>query len=613
MNKNIVLGIIVICVLLIPALTGIATPQEQRTETIIKTIEFSKPQVVSQGNYADIMVEQTTSTLLHSGAPLLPRHDIVMTFPLGTEIIDISCTYSPIKILHLPKTIQHCPETTLKSFSMGSIQQDKNQKLYHTSVLYPSSWYSYHTGGGFDNTNQHVTILSLHLYPVRYLSLINSISYITQASVEITYREPPTPLLQPDDPYDLLILTPEKFIDHLQPLVHHKNSIGTSCRLVAVENINTPGRDLQEQIKYYIKNEIETSDIKHVLFVGNESMMPFRYSYAAYPFLSPFVTDLYYADVFDANGSFSSWDTNDNDKFGEIDTGFFESEIIDLVDLYPDIAVGRLLCSNVTEVDVAVKKIRDYENNTFGQDWFNTVVVCGGDTARKWVELMEGGYVFEGEYLGDTIVDIMKGFQAVKLYGSSLFPFRDLLNDAEGLTKENMNSAFDEGAGFVLCSGHGAADRWVTHPPVFEHLRIPSPSGFSKDDVQLLENKGRLPLVVLDACSCADCSSNTGVSSPLAWEFVKNPCGGSIGCMAATTLSILFVSAPKCVEGLSGFMTTSIFKTYMWGFHQPGEMLSQAKTNYLNNAEPHSNVYKDYLIVEECILFGDPSLQLGGI
>ena len=57
-----------------------------------------------------------------------------------------------------------------------------------------------------------------------------------------------------------------------------------------------------------------------------------------------------------------------------------KKEMIDDLDLHPDVYLGRLLCSNTSEVNTMVHKIISYEENTHGQDWFKRIILCGGDT-----------------------------------------------------------------------------------------------------------------------------------------------------------------------------------------------------------------------------------------
>lgn len=63
--------------------------------------------------------------------------------------------------------------------------------------------------------------------------------------------------------YELLIITPKKYVVSLQPLVKHKNKVGVTANLVTLNEvysnqISKQGRDNPEKIKYFIKYAIET-------------------------------------------------------------------------------------------------------------------------------------------------------------------------------------------------------------------------------------------------------------------------------------------------------------------------------------------------------------------
>ena len=129
------------------------------------------------------------------------------------------------------------------------------------------------------------------------------------------------------DEYDMVIISTPEYTDAIQPLIDHKNSVGTQTFLKTTNEIYNEyeGRDHAEQIKYYIKKEIEEFDIKYVLFIGGAVDIPGRYTHVYFdePFDYPtpdewvFTSDFYYADIYDQNGFFSTWDSNENNVFAE--------------------------------------------------------------------------------------------------------------------------------------------------------------------------------------------------------------------------------------------------------------------------------------------------------
>jgi len=197
--------------------------------------------------------------------------------------------------------------------------------------------------------------------------------------------------------YDLVIIAPEKFASALQPLVVHKNSddIGVSTILVTTseiyDSVHFPvygdAHDKAEKVKYFIKNAYDDWGIKYVLLVGIDIPLyrhvPVRYVHnqdvVGKPYDEPyFISDLYYADIYDQYGNFSSWDTDGDGIFGEWNMD--ESADDYDIDLYPDVYVGRLPCKFVSQVKTVVNKIITYETNTYGKDWFKNIIGVSGDT-----------------------------------------------------------------------------------------------------------------------------------------------------------------------------------------------------------------------------------------
>ena len=88
--------------------------------------------------------------------------------------------------------------------------------------------------------------------------------------------------------------------------------------------------------KFYYRNPYYK--IKYVMLVGNIDFVPVRYTNAcgydgSWNFY--FISDLYYADIYDSNGSFCSWDSNNDGFFA----GKNNTKRVDTVDYYPDVFV----------------------------------------------------------------------------------------------------------------------------------------------------------------------------------------------------------------------------------------------------------------------------------
>jgi hypothetical protein len=192
------------------------------------------------------------------------------------------------------------------------------------------------------------------------------------------------------DSYDLLIITPAEFGPVLDPLVEHKNASGISTVMITLEDIygdpTLSGVDEPEQIKRAIERYEQNHEIEYVMLAGDVDMLPVRWvTYkrgADVDYYMP--SDLYYADLYDSEGEFDTWDSDGDGYFGEHVKSSRCSEDpnhvnLDRVDLHPDVAVGRVPASTVEELESYVAKVILYEHLTSGSDWFHNVLLIAGE------------------------------------------------------------------------------------------------------------------------------------------------------------------------------------------------------------------------------------------
>ena len=337
------------------------------------------------------------------------------------------------------------------------------------------------------------------------------------------------------DNYDLIIISPQEFSDNLIPLMNHKNSLGVSTDLKTVEDIyqEFDGRDEAEQIKYFIKYAIENFDIKYVLLVGGRApsifeekwFIPVRYSHIEFNWTLPewrYLSDLYFADIYDKNGNFSSWDTNNNDIFGE---WFEDMPSTDVIDMYPDVFVGRIPCRNKYEVSIMVDKIISYETNVYSDAWFKKMVVVAGDTYT------DNDY-FEGEVASEDAIEFMPDFSHIRLFTS----------DGSFSSPIDVIRAINDGCGFLFLSGHGSPYSWGTHPPYDNNKLI---RGLNIPHMFFLKNGEKLPICLVGGChnsmfniSLFHQSWTFRIPTPECWSWwlTRKVDGGAIASIGCTGL-----------------------------------------------------------------------------
>jgi len=355
------------------------------------TMNFLTPVITDENNFVDIEVAGTNTYNFNSGEPKLPVYTETLFLPFGASNFNINCDVQQPETKVLTKKIGPAPRADALGIDDIPIGPIMDEAIYGSSESFPDDWYSYHVGVGLDENMNHKTMLTVRMNPVRYKPALDTIEYVKSIELTINYDDPGSNPFPATSDYELVIITPQKFVDDLQPLVEHKNSYGVSTIVKTTEDIYSEfsGVDKPEKIKYFIKDAIEEWGAKYIILVGGLNNLiyanpmdtenygdtwwhlPVRWSNVDLHEPGP-VSDLYYADVYKEGGVFDDWNGDEDDLIGE--WTFKEKQ-----DLYPDIALGRLACRNNNEVRSVVDKIINYENNAYGSDWFEKFITVTGD------------------------------------------------------------------------------------------------------------------------------------------------------------------------------------------------------------------------------------------
>ena len=304
----------------------------------------------------------------------------------------------------------------------------------------------------------------------------------------------------------------------------------------------------------------------------------------------------------------------------------FIHEVKDIIDMYPEVYLGRLPCRNTFEVKIMVNKITNYESTAYGSEWFNKIVCVGGDSAP-------GDEYYEGEEENQAAIDYLDGFDPVKVWTS----------DGSFTGIDDVVSAISEGSGFLFFDGHGNPTVWSTHPPNDGETWI---TGLNNKDMPKLRNGEKLPIAVIGGCHNGQFNVSIlnilkGIledglqyfsrEPPLgkfwykewtpecwAWLMTRKIGGGSIAIMGYTGLDWFATGdynddeIPDCTQFYSGFANVNFFKNY--GVNDLtilGQAHTQTLIDYINEYPPMDEKL-DCKTVQEFALLGDPSLQIGG-
>jgi len=603
-----ILSILIIGIMVLSTFSAISFASSQKNTNVeISTwtheVIFSQPNIIECEENYKVELKEANNVLNYPDMPQLPCYNIVKTFPLGTNIISLSCNHAPSEEILINKALKH-------SFKSQTSQEQvffevtNNHQLFKNNKFYPDELFIYDVGGGIYE-GEHVTILNIQFYPLRYNEEGKILEFVKSAEF-IVNVEKPSFQFGNNSEYSLVIISPSEFTNNIQPLVNHKNSYGMSTKQVSLEEIYsskyfpTNGKDDGEKIKYFIKDALEEWGTEYILLFGSIYKIPIRKTWMR---TRTALTDLYYSDLYFPDKSFCSWDSNNNGYYGEY---WHEDETDDNLDLYPDIYIGRLPCDTKEDVDIVVDKIMHYEQQTYGEEWFNKIILIGGDTHPDFG-------INEGELTIGIIENLMKSFTPVTL-----------LTSDNTFKPKFINEAISDGAGFVCYAGHGFEHGMGTYKPNGNTLQC-----YLSPQIVFLKNNYKLPVIFFDACLTAKLdfvlqdvlnyrqyrifdflakilSIDTQIKLPVfAWCFVKHEGGGAIATIGATRVAYGMVDQTG-VHGGAGYLALKFFEAYQEGTTL-GEMFSTAQTNFLKEIP-----YRDAFTIEEFILLGDPSLKLGG-
>jgi len=633
-----ILPVLTICLLIFTGFNVLADGEvsNQAFEILSNSskVYFSESSIYTSGEFLSVNLEESDSFLLKTGKPVLPQVVKQFTFPHRTKIIDIKCTFSGFTEEKIENKIKPSPKPIPKISIEKTVDFDEQPvfdvDVYSSSEPYPTTWYDYSVTRGING----ITV-SVHLYPIRYKPADDILLKASDAEITINYEKLLIETTYLEE-YDMVIIAPEEFKSLLQPLIDHKNDVGVSTYLKTTEEIfdEYTGRDEAEKVKYFIKDALDTHNITYVLLVGGmkgiqrEWYVPVRRTNLDDDWETGYLSDLYFADIYDGENNFSSWDSNENDVFAEW-IGVYSEDIIDGV---PDVSVGRLACRSKKEVKTVVDKIITYETVKHYSFWSNKMIAVAGDSAPEF----GGSDYYEGEMVADASTDLMEqaGFRIQKLYTSYL-TFRN---------PRNVIRPFRFGAAFVHFEGHGNPSDWGTHYPEDNSYFV---DGLNVFQMPFLFNGKRLPIVVVGGCHNSQFNVtplnivdglkreganyfkgrpphnngsfwlNDWVKECWGWRLLSVKNGGAIATIGNTGIGYGGV-AEEAADYLEGWINIKFFEIVANQENTTvGFAHSQAINEYIQvfgiNDNGGSDSGKlDRKTVDEWVLLGDPSLKIGG-
>lgn len=348
--------------------------------TIEHTYRFSSPNIIHGSNYQTIVFNNTQQTGI-PGQPQLPYHSISLLLPPG-EAVDFIEVFG-FDETAIPGSFTLFPTQFDAPISIPSQTPFlKNDEIYNSSSLYPSSPLGNVSTQYLNGFSFAVSVFS----PLLYNPANGSLSYYSTVKV-VVHTRPDNQSVQalkninhtdniivrvrsfaqnPDmidqyplrdvlQPYQLLVICPNEFINGFIDLINYYSSIGLSAQVISTESIylNSSGTDHQEKIRNFIRAEYQNNEIEYVILGGDTNLVPSRGLYCLAHSSSDYEdysipADLYYAAL---DGNFDA------------DADHIYGEVTDLADLLPEIAVGRFPFDNLEELQNIIHKSITYQTS----------------------------------------------------------------------------------------------------------------------------------------------------------------------------------------------------------------------------------------------------------
>ena len=153
------------------------------------------------------------------------------------------------------------------------------------------------------------------------------------------------------------------------------------------------------------------------------------------------------------------------------------------IDVAPDLAIGRLSIETVEEGNILLQKLIDYPDDPTKPWKQNVLLLASGMNEQDEIQF---GFNQASLYLGKTYV-VPKGYTAsyVFRYPNPNYPEEAQYQGEGPKIREEIN----KGAVLINYYGHGGGYQWDLV--------------FTNDDIYLLENEGRLPVIISVTCYTA--------------------------------------------------------------------------------------------------------------
>jgi hypothetical protein len=372
-----------------------------------------------------------------------------------------------------------------------------------------------------------------------------------------------------------LIITNDELASTFQQLADYRTSVGMPSVVRSVEWIQSNclnGADIQETIRFFIKDAYEKWGVEYVVLAGDTDIVPARYikdylyGEAGYTIIP---ADLYFACL-DGN-----WNADGDNFYGEVSITYGD----DLCDMASEVALGRIPVSTVTEAQNYISKVILYEGLASGTNWTNGFLAAA--EVLFWINdetPSTDGAAFAEDLIDDFVVPCTN-MTSTKYY-ENYTAYPGSLEETKAAVTSAMNS---NQYGIMSQIGHG----------FFFDMSL-GDAVFKVTDADALENNDH-PFLLF-ALNCASAAFDY---SCLMERLVLHPTGGTIASIGSSRAAFPYTSNNYQREFFSLLFCDEVYKL--------GDVIEQSRLPYIGDVNhPSFNrwTYMNYT------LLGDPGLSI---
>jgi hypothetical protein len=546
--RRLPLWLILAGICLTAALSG-STPQPSRTVVREIALDPASLHVTEAGGWSRVDLEGGTRGTFAPGLPDLPAYAVHVELPSRTRAL--AARMEVLEWQTLPGTHR------IPGVALAKPDQDATAPMPPTSIS--SGWYPYETVKGVRTGRMRGELLAaVTVHPVAWNADTGALRLATRFRVIVDVEDVPgsmddltlerespegrrtfddallrlvgspgvdrtllAPRTLPTGPFapgfrpsvdgspvDMVIIAPADQEAEYQRLATFHTQIGlmTVVRNVSWIEANYPhGADRAETIRNFIKDAVSKWGTAWILLGGDVGQIPIRHCYSAGFASEQLSTDLYYGDL-DRN-----WNADGDSTFGEGDP---YNSIVDNVDLYPDVWVGRLPSQNAAQAKILVDKTLAYLQNPPLGYQKDALVLAEVLFPDSWEPGQSTG--FDGATLAQSAVDSLPPtMHAVRMY-ENYTAWPGALPEQKPAVLDSMNAGFH----LVHIVSHGFIN---TISLGLNHLTM------GNLDAASLTNGGEQFLLFT-----MDCTSSAIDYNSIAEQFLLNPDGGAFASVGAT-------------------------------------------------------------------------------